>query len=80
MNPELVTQKIDLGMKRPALHILIKVTQVGIVCIRFEEGFEPVAPADKIHQCALTTPYVARYRNVLGMSHPVWSLPRSKNC
>ena len=50
VNAELIAEKKQLGLECPALHILVKIRQVGIVVIGFIEWRHVVGAGEKIQQ------------------------------
>ena len=63
MQPKFIAQEIQLGMKRPALHIVVEIRQVGIVFVWLVKRFDAVGAAQELDQRRFARTHVACNRN-----------------
>ena len=56
---EAMVQEIDLQIERPALHVTIEITQVGIIGHRFVEWFPAHLLSDNISKCGFADADIA---------------------
>src|SRR5690606_19514971 len=62
--PEPCIEEVDLQVKRPARHVIVKIAQVGIFIYRLVQGCPAVMLSQACCKLCLTRTNISRYRNV----------------
>ena len=60
---KLIAEKVELRLKRPALHVLVKVAEIRILVIRFVKRHDAIGSGKKIHKGRLTRAHISGNRD-----------------